>query len=149
MARFYNNPELRNELADVNFRTRSDCEPPLYLYERMGAAFADKLRGMYALALHDPANNRVLLTRDPFGIKPLYIVETADGIAFASEPPVADRGGLARAELDRKALASFLQLKFSTGQATVFPGIRRLARGRTSSSRSRANSSRAPTSRSP
>ncbi|MGQ3070967.1 MAG: asparagine synthase (glutamine-hydrolyzing) [Ferrovibrionaceae bacterium] len=127
----YNNPELRAELSDVNFRTRSDCEPPLYLYERMGSAFADRLRGMYALALHDPANNRVLLARDPFGIKPLYIVETADGIAFASEPQSLIAAGLAKAGLDRKALASFLQLKFSTGQGTVFPGIRRLLPGET------------------
>lgn len=127
----YNYVELRQELADRPFRTKSDCEPSLFLYQSDGIAFANRLRGMYALALHDPAHNRVLLARDPFGIKPLYIVEGDFGIAFASEPQVLMAAGLVRRDLDDHAVAAFLQLKFSTGAGTVFRSIERVLPGET------------------
>ena len=82
----YNNPELRAAMPGTPFRTRSDCEPAVFLYERDGDGFADALRGMYAIALHDGRRNRLLLARDPFGIKPLYYRQTADAFLFASEP---------------------------------------------------------------
>ena len=71
-AEIYNNPELRQAMAGTPFRTRSDCEPAVFLYEAEGAAYADRLRGMYAIAIHDAARGRLVLSRDPFGIKPLY-----------------------------------------------------------------------------
>src|SRR5208337_2882233 len=74
----YNNPELRASMLGTPFQTRSDCEPPAFLYERDGGGFASGLRGMYALALHDQAAERLVLARDPFGIKPLYIT-VSDG----------------------------------------------------------------------
>ena len=79
----YNYRELRSDHA-LPAATASDCEPPLHLYRRDGAGFAQLLRGMYGIAIHDRAARHVLLARDPFGIKPLYIAEIADGIAFAS-----------------------------------------------------------------
>ena len=84
----YNYVELRAALsgAGVSFSTGSDCETPLHLYRRHGLAFTDHLRGMYAIALHDPVAGRLVLARDPFGIKPLYYAETGDGFVFASEP---------------------------------------------------------------
>ena len=66
----YNYRELRAGNALV-CATQSDCEPPLHLYRRDGLPFADALRGMYAIAIHDRAQRRVVLARDPFGIKPL------------------------------------------------------------------------------
>src|SRR5262245_45345846 len=72
-----NDPELRRQLGDVRFRTGSDCESPLHLYRRKGLGFVDDLRGMYAIAIYDPAAAKLVLTRDPFGIKPLYYVESA------------------------------------------------------------------------
>ena len=97
---------------------------------RMGLA-SRAPRGMYALALHDPTQRRLVLARDPFGIKPLYYVEGPAGFAFASEPQALLRAGLARAEIDPVRRAELLQLKFTTGNATIFPGICRLLPGET------------------
>src|SRR5690606_5163031 len=80
----YNYVELRAAMPEVRFSSKSDCEPPLYLYQRHGLTYADHLRGMYAIALHDPVRRRLILSRDPFGIKPIYYAETAAGFAFAS-----------------------------------------------------------------
>ena len=61
----YNYIELRVRLDGVDFATQSDCEPPLHLYRRDGIGFTKALRGMYALAIHDPARGRLVLARDP------------------------------------------------------------------------------------
>jgi asparagine synthase (glutamine-hydrolysing) len=127
----YNNPELRQSMLCTPFRTRSDCEPAVFLYEAEGAAYADRLRGMYAIAIHDPARNRLLLTRDPFGIKPLYYIQTDALFAFASEPQALLAAGLARPGIDPRRRAELLQLKFTTGDATIFPGIHRVLPGET------------------
>src|SRR5208337_4491247 len=71
----YNAQELRALLAGTTTRSRSDCEVPLHLYVREGIDFLSRLRGMYALAIYDPRVDRLVLTRDPFGIKPLYYTE--------------------------------------------------------------------------
>lgn len=127
----YNDPELRSELRDVTFATHSDCEPPLYLYRRDEAAFAESLRGMYAMALYDPATARLTLARDPFGIKQLYYVQTPQCFAFASEPQALIAAGLATRSLRREGLAELLQLKFTTGIDTVFSDIERVLPGET------------------
>ena len=127
----YNNPELRAAMPATPFRTRSDCEPALWRYVADGTSFAEALRGMYALAIHDPDRRRLVLARDPFGIKPLYYVETAGCFAFASEPQALIAAGLATADIDARRRAELLQLKFTTGAATIFPGIRRVMPGET------------------
>jgi asparagine synthase (glutamine-hydrolysing) len=128
----YNDPELRAALAGAPFATRSDCEAPLFLYRRDGAGFASALRGMWAIALHDPQAGRLLLSRDPFGIKPLYYAELpVGGLAFASEPQALLAGGFARRDADPRALAELLQMQFTTGRRTVFPGIHRVLPGET------------------
>ena len=124
----YNNPELRAAMAGAPFRTRSDCEPAAFIYERDGDGFADALRGMYAIALHDPRRERLVLARDPFGIKPLYYIQTDTQFIFASEPQ-ALRG--AQQEIDPIRRAELLQLKFTTGSETIFPGIHRVLPGET------------------
>ena len=127
----YNNPELRQVMACTLFRTHSDCEPPVFLFEREGPPYGDRLRGMYAIAIHDPARNRLVLTRDPFGIKPLYYVQTDALFAFASEPQALIAAGLARPGIDPRRRAELLQLKFTTGETTIFPGIHRVLPGET------------------
>ncbi len=127
----YNNPELRSAMAGTPFRSHSDCEPPVFLYERDGLRFADELRGMYAIAIHDPAAGRLVLARDPFGIKPLYYAATDRLFAFASEPQALIAAGLVRPALDPKRRAELMQLKFTTGAATIFPGIQRVLPGET------------------
>jgi asparagine synthase (glutamine-hydrolysing) len=127
----YNDPELRAELAGAPFATGSDCESALHLYLRDGPAFAAALRGMYAIALWDPTARRLLLARDPFGIKPLYIAETEDALAFASEPQALIAAGFATARVDPLRRAELLQLKFTTGRPTIFPGVSRVLPGET------------------
>jgi asparagine synthase (glutamine-hydrolysing) len=127
----YNAPELRNQFGDAVFTTRSDCEVPLHIYRRDGATFVDSLRGMYAIAIYDPATTRLILSRDPFGIKPLYYVETADCFGFASEPQALLGVGLAPRSLRPHARAELLQLKFSTGAKTIFSEIHRVLPGET------------------
>jgi asparagine synthase (glutamine-hydrolysing) len=128
----YNYIELKSgTLAGTSFATGSDCEPPLHLYRRDGLGFAKSLRGMYAIAIHDRAARRVVLARDPFGIKPLYIADTPAGIAFASEPRALLDAGLVPRGLDPRARDELMELQFTTGAATIFPGIRRVLPGET------------------
>ena len=127
----YNYIELRQELAGAVFATSSDCEPALHLYRRHGIDFTRHLRGMYAIALHDPGSGRLVLARDPFGIKPLYYVETQSGFAFASEPSALIAAGLIPAQLVRQVRNELLQIQFTTGRETIFAGIQRLLPGET------------------
>ena len=127
----YNYLELRDMLAPQDWQTRSDCEPPLILYNRDGAGFPAALRGMYAIALHDQATGDVVLSRDPFGIKPLYVKSGSDGISFASEPQALRDGDTGAADIDPGKRAELLQLQFTTGSQTIFPGIQRLLPGET------------------
>ncbi|MDO8608020.1 MAG: asparagine synthase (glutamine-hydrolyzing) [Phaeospirillum sp.] len=127
----YNYLELKSDMPGQVFATGSDCEPPLHLYRHQGAGFARSLRGMYALAIHDPARQQLVLSRDPFGIKPLYLVEMQPGLAFASEPQALIAAGLIQPALNPKARAELLQMQFTTGLDTIFKGVRRLAPGET------------------
>lgn len=127
----YNYVELRAAMREINFVSQSDCEPPLHLYRRHGLGFAEKLRGMYAIAIHDQANDLLILSRDPFGIKPLCYVETAQGFAFASEPQALIAAGLVKPVVDQARLGELLQIQYTTGQDTIFQGIKRLAPGET------------------
>ncbi len=130
-AEIYNYIELRRELGEDAFATASDCEPPLMLYRRDGADFARALRGMYAIAIHDPGAARLILARDPFGIKPLYYAETASGFAFASEPQALIASGLVVPRIRPGAVDELFQLQFVTGRETVFEGIHRVLPGET------------------
>lgn len=127
----YNNPELRAKMPGAAFKTQSDCEPPLFLYARHGAEYAHHLRGMYAIAIWDAGSKRLVLSRDPFGIKPLYYAETSKGFAFASEPRALISAGLVTARLEEGKRDELLQLQFTTGRETVFQGIHRVLPGET------------------
>ncbi|MFC3126869.1 asparagine synthase (glutamine-hydrolyzing) [Pseudoroseomonas globiformis] len=124
----YNYRELR-ETYQLGCATGSDCEPPLHLYRRDGVAFADGLRGMYALAIHDRSARQVVLARDPFGIKPLYMAEVPGGVAFASEAQALVAAGLVRPRVRAESRAELLQMQFTTGAETIFEGINRVLPG--------------------
>lgn len=130
-AEIYNYIELRAALPHVTLATASDCELPLHLYRRHGLDFPRHLRGMYAIALHDPAAGRLVLARDPFGIKPLYYLETTLGFAFASEAQALIASGLVSPQLVPAARNELLQLQFTTGRDTIFAGIHRVLPGET------------------
>ena len=127
----YNDLALRATLPEVHFATGSDCEPPLHLWLRDGARYVDRLRGMYAIAIHERGTQHLTLSRDPFGIKPLYIAELAHGLAFASEPQALLAAGLTRRGVRARSRHELLQLKFTTGRETIFPGISRVLPGET------------------
>jgi len=127
----YNYVELRAAMDGAVFATGSDCELPLHLYRRRGIEFTEELRGMYAIALHDPGAQRLVLARDPFGIKPLYYAATPEGFAFASEPRALVDGGAAEGRLVPQARNELLQLQFTTGRQTIFAGVERLLPGET------------------
>ena len=67
----YNDLDLRRKLQHAPFKTGSDCESPLHLFREKGLDFVDDLRGMYAIAIYEKPRERLILSRDPFGITPL------------------------------------------------------------------------------
>jgi asparagine synthase (glutamine-hydrolysing) len=123
----YNYVELVRDHG-LETATGSDFEPLLHLYAREGEAAFDRLRGMYALCLIGP-DGRAFLARDPFGIKPLYIMEHAGGVAFASEPRAFFAAGMMRPELNEAAARELLGFNYTIGERTAFQGLRRLAPG--------------------
>jgi len=128
----YNYLELRSALGTARsaaLSTQSDCELPLHLYRQCGLDFAAHLRGMYAIALHDPSAGHLILTRDPFGIKPLYYAETPRAFAFASEPGALIEAGIVAPQLVRSARNELVQMQFTTGRETIFAGINRVLPG--------------------
>jgi asparagine synthase (glutamine-hydrolysing) len=127
----YNDPDLRRDLAGAPFVTGSDCESPLFLWQRDGDGFASGLRGMFAIAISDSAGSNLLLSRDAFGIKPLYLARVPGGMAFASEPRALLETGLAQRGVDVDARNELLQMQFTTGARTIFPGITRVLPGET------------------
>ena len=122
----YNYRELRRALehAGHRFRTSGDTEVILHLYEEHGDAFAERLRGMFALAIWDTRRRRLVLARDRFGIKPLYY-RAADGhLEFASELRAFPRG-----DIDLDALEAFLAFNSIPAPLTIFREVRKLPPG--------------------
>ena len=115
--------QLGNALA-----TGSDFEPLLHLYAREGEAAFERLRGMYAFCLLG-GDGRAWLARDPFGIKPLYIMEHDGGLAFASEPRAFLQAGLMGAVLDEEPGQELAGFNYTLGARTLFQGLRRLVPG--------------------
>src|SRR5882724_3620099 len=122
----YNYRELRRELerAGHRFRTQGDTEVLLHLYEEHGDGFAERLRGMFAVAIWDARRRRLVLARDRFGIKPLYYRATGTELAFASELRALPRG-----EIDLDALEAFLAFNSIPAPLTIFKEIRKLPPG--------------------
>src|SRR5215217_4604276 len=122
----YNYKELRHDLerAGHRFSTRGDTEVLVHLYEEHGERFADRLRGMFAIALWDAERSRLLLARDRYGIKPLYYREVDGELAFASELRALPRG-----QIDLDALDAFLAFNSVPGPLTIFREVRKLQAG--------------------
>jgi asparagine synthase (glutamine-hydrolysing) len=126
----YNFVELRRELASRGhrFSTQGDVEVVPHLYEELGERCFERLRGMFAVALWDARRRRLVLARDRFGIKPLYVAEEADGLVFASElAPLLALGVPATPEL--QAIADFLSLGYIPDEGTGLDAVRALRPG--------------------
>ncbi len=129
----YNYRELRRGLIAQGhvFATQGDTEVILHLYEQYGPECVQRLRGMFAFAIWDSAEQTLFLARDRFGIKPLYVTSGPWGIGFASELKALHVVGLAHRELDWDALDTYFQLGYIPAPATPFRAIRKLEPGHT------------------
>jgi asparagine synthase (glutamine-hydrolysing) len=125
----YNYLELARDFGlEGQLATGSDFEPLLHLYAREGETAFERLRGMYAFCLVD-ADGRAWLARDPFGIKPLYVLQLEAGVAFASEPRAFVAAGLLTPEPDDRSAEDLLGLNYVLGDRSLLKGVRRLRPG--------------------
>lgn len=125
----YNYLELAEDFGLANeLTTGSDFEPLLHLYAREGPAAFARLRGMYAFCLVGN-DGRTWLVRDPFGIKPLYVMEKEGALAFASEPRAFVAAGWVQPRADPEAAEDLLGLNYVLGEKTLLQGVRRLPPG--------------------
>lgn len=129
----YNHAALRPalEARGHRYRTRSDTETILHLYEEEGERSVERLQGMFAFALWDGVRKRLLLARDRLGIKPLYYACTDHELLFASEIKAILAAGSVRPEFNAAILPEFLATRFVAGEETFFRGVRKLLPGHT------------------
>jgi asparagine synthase (glutamine-hydrolysing) len=127
----YNHRALREGLIarGHRYRTRSDTETIVHLYEERGDAVVDELRGMFAFAIWDAPRHRLLVARDRLGIKPLYYWETPHGVAFGSELQCISGIPGFRRDLDADAVAWYLALGYVPDPRCVFRDVRKLPPG--------------------
>jgi len=129
----YNHRELRAELQrrDHAFRGTSDTEVLVHLYEEEGVRFVERLRGIFAFALYDRRRCTLLLARDRFGVKPLFLATVNGQWVFASEIKAIAALAEFRPELDRQACFDYLGLGYVPEPATGFANVRALPHGTT------------------
>jgi asparagine synthase (glutamine-hydrolysing) len=113
------------------FRSATDTEVILHLYEEFGEQCAEKLRGMFAFAIWDLRAQKLLLVRDRLGIKPLYYALTADGIVFGSEIKAVLASELLPRKLDGAGIRAYLELGHIPPPWTAIQGVRPLEPGHT------------------
>jgi asparagine synthase (glutamine-hydrolysing) len=127
----YNYRELKRELEGSGHRFATDCDTEVlvHLYEEHGDAFVERLRGMFAVALWDERQQRLLLARDRFGIKPLYYRLSEGSLSFASElKAMLEQPGFSRS-IDSEAVAAYLAFNSIPAPLTIFSEARKLPPG--------------------
>lgn len=124
----FNYRELTARLTALGhrFRTGSDTEVIVHLYEEYGLSCVEHLTGMYGFALWDSREQRLVLGRDRLGIKPLYFLRDRERLVFASEAKAILALPGVTAELDPAALQEYLTLGYTPGHASMFRGIEKL-----------------------
>jgi asparagine synthase (glutamine-hydrolysing) len=127
----YNFIELREALAarGHTFRSNTDSEVILHLYEEYGEECVDHLNGMFAFAIWDRRRRTLFAARDRFGIKPFYYTVDSDGFAFASEIKALIAASVVKPNLHPPALADYLTFQWYLGGKTLFRGVQRLLPG--------------------
>jgi asparagine synthase (glutamine-hydrolysing) len=127
----YNYQELREFLISKGhiFRTRTDTEVIVHLYEELGPGCLEKLRGMFAFAIWDSHTKTLLLARDRVGIKPLYYAITGAGLVFASEIKAILADLSVDREIAPELIDRFLTFLYLPGEETLLRGVRKLAPG--------------------
>ncbi|MDQ3258239.1 MAG: asparagine synthase (glutamine-hydrolyzing), partial [Acidobacteriota bacterium] len=130
----YNHADFRAGLEARGhvYRTHCDTETILHLYEEEGARAVERLRGMFAFAIWDQRRSELFIARDRLGVKPLYYVHDADGsLFFASEIKALLAAGAIAPELNLPALPDYLANHATSGEETLFRGVKRLLPGHT------------------
>src|SRR5919112_1483962 len=124
----YNFPSLYEELVGKGhcFKTRSDTEALVHLYEEHGEKMVARLRGMFAFAIWDRNNRRLLIARDHFGQKPLFYTDQGGTLTFASEIKALLADDPSLAELSPRALDQYLTMRFVQPPETFFARVRAL-----------------------
>lgn len=127
----YNFPELKRELEECGhvFRTRSDTEVIIHGYKQWGDEVLNRLNGMFGLAIWDVRKRRLVLARDPFGIKLLYYRIDRGRLHFGSEIRAVRAAMEDRAEIDPTSLNLFLRYRYTPSPHTILKGVRKLAPG--------------------
>ncbi len=127
----YNHAELRKKLEPLGhrYRTNSDTETIVHLYEEYGRDCVQHLRGMFAFAIWDRDKRSLFIARDRLGIKPLYYRLTAETLLFGSEIKVILAHGGARADFNFPVLPEYLAFGYLSGEETFYAGIRKLMPG--------------------
>jgi asparagine synthase (glutamine-hydrolysing) len=127
----YNFPELRAELESSGHRfyTKTDTEVIIHLYEEMGADCVQRLRGMFALAIYDKANRKLLLARDRLGKKPLHYAMLNDKLYFGSEIKSILAVAPELAQVNSQGLLEYLYYGYVPDPITAFTGIQRVPPG--------------------
>jgi asparagine synthase (glutamine-hydrolysing) len=124
----YNHAELRGELEarGHSFRTRTDTEVIVHLYEEHGEDFVRHLNGMFAIALWDMAAQKLVVVRDRIGIKPLYYYERNGSLVFGSELKAVVAHPAVPRDVDPVGLDSFLRTSYIPAPNTIYTAIRKL-----------------------
>ena len=127
----YNFRELRRSLQSKGhtFSTQTDTEVIVHAYEQYGSDFPNYLEGMFAIALHDTVQKKLILVRDHLGIKPLYYAYSGRYLIWGSEIKVILASGMVERSLDINALSQFLAWEYVPGEATLFEQVRQLKPG--------------------
>jgi asparagine synthase (glutamine-hydrolysing) len=127
----YNFPELKRELEAFGhvFRTKCDTEVIVHGYKQWGDEVLNHLNGMFGLVIWDARQERLVIARDPFGIKFVYYKIDTDSVYFGSEIRAVAAATDARADVDPISLNLFLRYRYTPSPYTVFKGIRKLAAG--------------------
>jgi len=127
----YNFPELKKELEGYGhvFQTRSDTEVIVHGYKQWGVDVLNHLNGMFGLAIWDATRRRLVIARDPFGIKLIYYRIDQDRIYFGSEIRSVLAGTYERPDVDPVAVNEFLRYRFTPSPRTIIKGVQKLAAG--------------------
>jgi asparagine synthase (glutamine-hydrolysing) len=127
----YNHAALREELERKGhvYRSHTDTETIIHLYEEEGPRCVERLHGMFAFAIWDERRRELFLARDRLGIKPLYYLERPEGFLFASEIKALLAHPQVSPDLDEDAFIHYLTFVCTPAPLTMFKGVRKLAPG--------------------